>query len=33
MDKDRIQKPHKDVQDKEKAESSNCIGHEDYYPI
>jgi hypothetical protein len=33
MDKDRAQKPHQDVQDKEKDESSNSIGHEDYHFI
>jgi hypothetical protein len=33
MDKDRIQEPHKDVQDKENDESSNSIGHEDYHPF
>jgi hypothetical protein len=33
MDKDRVQKPRQDVQDKEKDESSNSIGHEDYHPI
>ncbi len=33
MDKDRAQKPHQDVQEKEKDESSNSIGHEDYHLI
>jgi hypothetical protein len=33
MDKDRIQEPHKYVQDKENDESFNSIGHEDYHPI
>ncbi len=33
MDKDRTQKPHQNVQDKEKDESFNSIGHEDYHPI
>jgi hypothetical protein len=33
MDKDRTQEPHQDVQDKEKDESSNFIGHEAYHPI
>jgi hypothetical protein len=33
MDKDRAQKPHQDIQDKEKDESSNSIGHEDYHLI
>jgi hypothetical protein len=33
MDKDQAQEPHQDVQDKEKDESSNSIGHEDYHPI
>jgi hypothetical protein len=28
-----IQKPHKDVQDMDKDESSNSTGHEDYHPI
>jgi hypothetical protein len=31
MDKDWTQEPHQDVQDKEKDESSNSIGHEDYH--
>ncbi len=30
MDKDRAQQPHQNIQDKEKDESSNSIGHEDY---
>jgi hypothetical protein len=33
MDKDRTQETHQDVQDKEKDESSNSIGHEDYHPF
>jgi hypothetical protein len=33
MDKDRTQEPHQDVQDKEKNESSNSTGHEDYHFI
>ncbi len=33
MDKDQAQEPHQDVQDKEKDESSNSIGHEDYHFI
>ncbi len=33
MDKDRTQEPHQDVQDKEKDDSSNFIGYEDYHPI
>jgi hypothetical protein len=33
MDKDRVQELHQDVQDKERYESSNSIGHEDYHPI
>ncbi len=33
MDKNRAQKPHQDIQNKEKDESSNPIGHEDYHPI
>ncbi len=33
MDKDWVEEPHQDVQDKEKDESSNSIGHEDYHPI
>jgi hypothetical protein len=33
MDRDQVQKPHQDVQDKEKKKSSNSIGHEDYHPI
>ncbi len=31
--KDQTEKTHQDVQDKEKNESFNSIGHEDYYPI
>jgi hypothetical protein len=27
------QKPHQDVQNREKDEPSNSIGHEDYHPI
>jgi hypothetical protein len=30
IDNDEAQEPHQDVQDKEKDESSNSIGHEDY---
>jgi hypothetical protein len=30
---DGAQGPHQDVQDREKDESSNSIGHEDYHPI
>jgi hypothetical protein len=33
MDKDRAQESHQDVQDKERDESSNSIGHEDYHLI
>ncbi len=33
IDNDRAQEPHQDVQDREKDESSNSIGHEDYHPI
>jgi hypothetical protein len=33
MDKDWTQELHQDVQDKEKDESSNSIGHDDYHPI
>ncbi len=33
MDKDRTQKLHQDVQNKEIDESSNSISHEDYHPI
>jgi hypothetical protein len=33
IDKARARKPHQNVQDKEKDESSNSIGHEDYHPI
>jgi hypothetical protein len=33
MDKDRAQEPHQDVLNKEKDESSNSIGHEDYHLI
>jgi hypothetical protein len=33
MDMDRAQELHQDVQDKEKDESSNSIGHEDYHLI
>jgi hypothetical protein len=29
MDKDRAQELHQDIQNKEKDESSNSIGHED----
>ncbi len=33
IDHDGAQGPHQDVQDREKDESSNSIGHEDYHPI
>jgi hypothetical protein len=33
MDKDQAQEPHQDLQDKEKDESSNSIGHEDFHPM
>jgi hypothetical protein len=33
MDKDQAEKPHQNVQDKKKDESSNSISHEDYHPI
>jgi hypothetical protein len=33
MDKDWTQEPHQDVQNKEKHESSNSIGYEDYHRI
>jgi hypothetical protein len=33
MDKDQAQNLHKDIQDKEKDESSNPINHEDYHHI
>jgi hypothetical protein len=33
MNKDRVQKLHQDVQDKEKDDSSNSIGRENYHPI
>ncbi len=33
MDQDYVQKPHQDIQDKERDQSSNSIGHEDYHPI
>ncbi len=33
MDKDRPQKPHQDVQNKEKDESSYSFGHENYHFI
>jgi hypothetical protein len=33
MDKDRAQEPHQDIQNKEKYESFNSIGHEDYHHI
>jgi hypothetical protein len=33
MDKDRVQEPHQNIQNKEKDESSNFIGHEDYHLI
>jgi hypothetical protein len=31
MDKNQAQEPHQDIQDKEKDESSNSIGHENYH--
>jgi hypothetical protein len=33
IDNDQARKPHQNVQGKEKDESSNSIGHEDYPPI
>jgi hypothetical protein len=33
IDNDETQEPHQDVQDEEKDESSNSIGHEDYHHI
>jgi hypothetical protein len=33
IDNDGPQEPHQDVQDKEKDESPNFIGHEDYHLI
>jgi hypothetical protein len=33
IDNDGAQEPHQDVQDREKDESSNSIGHKDYHPI
>ncbi len=33
MDKHWVQEPHENIQEKEKDESSNPIGHEDYHPI
>jgi hypothetical protein len=33
MVKDRAQKPHQNVKDKENDESSNSSGHEDYHHI
>jgi hypothetical protein len=33
IDHDGVQRPHQVVQDREKDESSNSIGHEDYHPI
>jgi hypothetical protein len=33
IDNDRIQKPHQDVQDGDKDESSYSIGHKDYHLI
>jgi hypothetical protein len=33
MDKDQAQEPHQYIQNKEKNESSNSIGHEDYHLI
>ncbi len=32
-DNDGALEPHQDVQDREKDESSNSLGHEDYHPI
>jgi hypothetical protein len=32
-DKDQAEKPHQDLQDKKKYESSNPISHEDCHPI
>ncbi len=32
-DKDQVQEPHQDVQNKGKDESSNPISHEDYHHI
>jgi hypothetical protein len=32
-DKDQIQKPNQDIQDKRKDESFNPINHEDCHPI
>ncbi len=33
IDNDEAQEPHQDVQNKERDESSNSIGDEDYHPI
>jgi hypothetical protein len=33
INNDGGQEPHQDVQDREKDESSNSIGHEDYHLI
>ncbi len=33
IDNDGAQEPYQDVQDREKDESSDSIGHEDYHPI
>jgi hypothetical protein len=33
IDHDGDQEPHQNVQNREKDESSNSIGHEDYHPI
>jgi hypothetical protein len=33
INNDQIQEPHQDDQDREKGESSNSFGHEDYHPI
>jgi hypothetical protein len=33
IDNHQAQEPHLDVHDREKDESSNTIGHEDYHPI
>ncbi len=32
IDHDGVQKCHQDVQDREKDESSNSVGHEDFHP-
>jgi hypothetical protein len=33
IDNDRAQEPHQDVQNREKDQSSNSIGHGDYHLI